>query len=58
MERLNNDIDRLIIDSEEKLYSALDKGIDDMEAGRLIPHEEAMVIVRQRLRDYVLNHKN
>ena len=58
MERLDDDMGRLIIDSEEKLYSALDKGIDDMEADRLISHEEAMVIARQRLRNYVLNHKN
>ncbi len=38
---------------EEVLLAALDKGIDDMEAGRLTPHDEAVKIMKQRLRDYV-----
>lgn len=38
---------------ENVLLAALDKGIDDMEAGRLTPHDEAVKIMKQRLRDYV-----
>ena len=38
---------------ENVLFAALDKGIDDMEAGRLTPHDEAVKIMKQRLRDYV-----
>lgn len=39
---------------EEAILRALDKGIDDMENGRVVPHEQAMEIVRQRLKEYVL----
>ena len=35
----------------EKLYSYLDKGIDDMEAGRVKSVEEAFDIIKERLRD-------
>lgn len=38
---------------EELFLEALDKGIDDMEAGRLVPHKEAVEIMKQRLRDHV-----
>lgn len=41
---------------EEAILRALDKGIDDMENGRVVPHEQAMEIVRQRLKEYVLRH--
>lgn len=34
------------------LLSELDKGIDDMENGRLHKHEDTMKILKQRLRDY------
>lgn len=40
------------------LLRALDKGIDDMENGRTVPHDKAMEIVRQRLKDYVRNSRN
>ncbi|MCP1103616.1 putative transcriptional regulator [Aequitasia blattaphilus] len=33
---------------EEKICEALDKGIDDMEAGNTISHEDAMTIIRER----------
>ena len=33
----------------ETLFSYLDKGIDDMEQGNTIPHEEAMRQIRERL---------
>lgn len=39
---------------EEAILRALDKGIDDMENGRVVPHEQAMEIVRQRLKEYAL----
>ena len=32
----------------------LDKGIDDMEQGRLTPHDESMKILMQRYNDHVL----
>lgn len=38
----------------EEILRALDKGIDDMENGRTVPHEQAMEIVRQRLKEYAL----
>ena len=41
-------------DVEDAILRALDKGIDDMENGRVIPHEQAMQVVRQKLKKYVL----
>ena len=41
-------------DVEEAILRALDKGIDDMENGRVVPHEQAMGIVWQRLKEHVL----
>lgn len=35
---------------EKKLYKELDKGIDDMENGRVVPHEEAMKKLMERFR--------
>ena len=35
--------------SEEELLGELDKGIDDMENGRVVPHEEAMEMIYERL---------
>ncbi|MCR5023755.1 MAG: hypothetical protein K6A90_05410 [Lachnospiraceae bacterium] len=43
---------------EDVLFAALDKGIDDMEAGRLTPRDEAVKIMKQRLRDYVEVHNS
>ncbi len=37
---------------EERLYMELDKGIEDMEQGRTIPHEEAMQLIRERIKAY------
>ena len=42
-----------IID-ETELLKELDKGIDDMEQGRVTPHEESMKVLIQRYNDYVL----
>lgn len=41
-------------DVEEAILRALDKGIDDMENGRVVPHEQAMKMVRQRLKEHIL----
>lgn len=38
--------------SEDELFKALDKGIDDMEHGRTIPHEEMMRSLRERIQSY------
>ena len=46
-----------ITNDERELLKPLDKGIDDMEAGRLTPHDESMKILRQQLKDYVLQHQ-
>jgi predicted transcriptional regulator len=35
-------------ENEKLLFEELDKGIDDMEAGRVVTHEEAMQIIRKR----------
>jgi len=37
---------------EVKLYKELDKGIDDMERGRTIPHDEAIKQISERIRLY------
>ena len=34
---------------KEAFFIELDKGIDDMENGRVVPHEEAMKNIRERL---------
>lgn len=44
-----------IIDKEQ-LLDELDKGINDMENGRVTPHEESMKILMQRYNDYVLQN--
>ena len=42
---------------EEELLKELDKGIDDIENGRVLPHQEAMTILRQRYYEYVTNQE-
>ena len=42
--------------AEKKLFEELDKGIDDMEKGRITPHEETMSILKQRYEDHVLQN--
>ena len=42
-------------DVQEEFFKELDKGIDDMENGRVMPHGEAMKIIGERLRVYVQN---
>ncbi len=36
-----------------KLPEELDKGIEDMENGRVTPHEDTMKILIQRYNDYI-----
>ena len=40
-------------DNTTELLNELDKGIDDMENGRVTPHEETMKALMQRYNDYV-----
>lgn len=44
--------------NDSSLLLALDKGIDDMENGRTVPHDKAIEIVRQRLKEHVRNSGN
>lgn len=39
---------------ETQIFRELDKGIDDMEAGRVIDHDEAMRILKERVNQYAL----
>lgn len=39
---------------EIQIFKELDKGIDDMEAGRVIEHDEAMRILEERVKQYAL----
>lgn len=39
-------------EQEKKLYQELDKGIDDMEKGRMVSHDEAMKQIRERMKSY------
>lgn len=39
---------------ETQIFKELDKGIDDMEAGRVIDHDEAMRILKERVNQYAL----
>ncbi len=39
---------------KEEFYESLDKGIDDMENGRVVPHDDAMKMVQERLKKYGL----
>ncbi len=53
---------KLILNNKKQLnvslLRALDKGIDDFENGRVVPHEQAMEMVHQRLTDHVQNTRN
>ena len=51
-----NAMDTSTIHVDDELLRELDKGIDDYEAGRVTPHEEAMILLKQRLQEYVLQH--
>lgn len=42
------------ITQEQALFTELDKGIEDMEAGRVTPHEEAMKKIRESVGLYAV----
>lgn len=54
MEALTKETTKEFDKQEKELYEALDKGIDDMEKGQVIPHEDAMKIIKERLINYGL----
>jgi len=37
-----------MMESDVKLFEELDKGIDSMENGRTVPHDEAMQRIREK----------
>lgn len=39
---------------EMQIFKELDKGIDDMEAGRVIEHDEAMHILKEKVKKYAI----
>lgn len=43
-----------IIESESRLFEELDKGIDSMESGRTIPHDEAMQMIWEKVKEYAV----
>ena len=49
------DVTTPVVESSD-LLDELDKGIDDMENGRVTPHEDTMKILMQRYNDYVSNN--
>lgn len=40
-------------EQEEKLFRELDKGIDDMEKGNTMSHEDSMKQIRERLKFWI-----
>ena len=45
-----------VILDEDNTSKLLDKGIDDMENGRVTSHEESMRILMQRYENYVIQN--
>ncbi|MCI7168887.1 hypothetical protein MSB04_00440 [bacterium] len=41
-------------EQEEKLFRELDKGINDMEKGNILSHEDSMKQIRERLEKYAV----
>lgn len=42
------------VESESHLFEELDKGIDSMENGRTVPHDKAMQMIREKLKEYAI----
>ena len=40
----------------EELLRELDKGIDDMEAGRVLPHDAVIEMLDEKIRAYEIRH--
>lgn len=43
-----------VMESESRLFEELDKGIDSMENGRTVPHDKAMQMIREKLKEYAV----
>lgn len=43
-----------LLEQEEKLFRELDKCIEDMEQGRTMSHDEAMELIRERIKSYAV----
>lgn len=41
-------------EKEKKVFRELDKGIDDLENDRILPHEDTMKLLREKVKSYVL----
>lgn len=46
--------ERVHSEEETQIFKELDKGIDDMEEGRVIEHDEAMRILKERVKQYAI----
>ena len=42
------------LEPESSLFHELDKGIDAMENGYTMPHDEAMQMIREKLKEYAV----
>ena len=42
---------REITESKNLLLKELDKGIDSMENGRIVPHDKAMQMIRKKIKE-------
>lgn len=49
-------MDAAVSDEEKSLLKEIDKGIDDMESGKLTAHKDAMKDLFERYNEYVLHH--
>lgn len=43
-----------VAESERRLFQELDKGIDSMENDRTVPHDKAMQMIREKLKEYAV----
>lgn len=39
-------------EAEQKLFRELDKGLDSMEQGKIVEHEDAMKLIREKIQKY------
>lgn len=49
--KLDGKKQRKITESEYLLLKELDKGIDSMENGKTVPHDETMQMIREKLKN-------
>lgn len=54
MSSLAEDTGRQWKENEKEIFKALDKGIDDLESGRIIPHEELIQKIRKQIESHDL----